>query len=391
MLLLALIACTAEPGTKDPSATGEDDSGTTDPTGTTPEGPPVDAALDADHVLVVSSMNTITALDADGGEVRSWAVDDFVDSSTCSGGQCRAEGVTPDGDGLVVNWALQERTTEGGLLRLDPVEGDLEATWVQEGWSYPHEVRRDPGSSTYIVADAFLDSVSWVPDDGSGDPDHPLTEIGSNDSNQYGAHVPNGLALASEGDVVGLLICYRGNDASNPGAETGRLAMWDIADADAPRLLWVFPASGNLQAPHDPSLHWRDGRWLLLYAQSHGDANTAGTVGVAELADLTTQPTYLADLRPASGSWGYPRGALLTGDDTLFVTDTPGLGGGGGGSGEPGAVYRMAFPTDLAATGKGGAYSSGGSDQAFEDLADVETFAEGFDQTYRSFVWKPTW
>ena len=76
----------------------------------------------------------------------------------------------------------------------------------------------------------------------------------------------------------------------------------------------------------------------------------------------------------------------LGGDDALYVADTPSLGGGGGENGS-GSVFRTALPPGLTATGKSGAYSSGGTYQNFVELDDVTTFAEGFDQTYRTFIW----
>jgi hypothetical protein len=330
-------------------------------------------------------MNRVDGFEADGTRAWSWVVDDYVADDACGTGECRAEGVTADGEGLVVNWARQDREMTGGLLRLDPSGVALTASWVTNTWVYPHEVVREPGTDTFIVADAMLDAVLWVPDDAMGTPDSAIARL---DGEEVDGHTPNGLFLLEDGGTTWLLVSFRGNDPTSPGSEVGRIVMYDITDHDHPSVVWAYPAEGNLAAPHDPSLHVRDGRWLLLYAQSHGDASEAGTVGVAELATLSDPPTYLADLRPAEGEWGYPRGARLLEDDALYVCDTPGLTQG---TTDAGAVWRTHLPSDLEAAGASGAYREDGTDQVFVDLDDVTLFADGFDQTYRSLLWRPTW
>lgn len=369
-------------GIVDGTDTGGDGS-TTDPIVPDAIGP----EWDADHLLLVSSQDTVEAYAAGGGSSVRWSLADLVDDRKCAGGDCYAEGMLADGEGLVFSWAYQSSASTGGLLRLDPGGDDLTPTWMMPGWEYPHEAVRDPDGAAYIVADAFLDALRWVPDDGSGDASAPLYEIDGNDSEAAGGHTPNGMVVVREDGFTGLLVSYRGNDASSPGSGDGKLVMWDIS-GDGAVLAWSFPAEGTLATPHDPSLHWRDGHWLLTYAHTLGDGGNGGTVGLAELPDLRTAPTYLADLRPTSVSWPFPRGVLLAGTDTLYVTDS--MGDGPGNRAE-GGVYRLALPDDLVATGKSGAASSEGTDQTFIDIADITPVVTGLQNAYRSMLWAPTW
>lgn len=378
LVLSLLLACHGGADDGDPTVPYVTDTAAVNP----PDTPPEDPVFDADHVLLVSAIGAIHVLGADGDELDQWDLATYVTDPAC-GGQCRAEGLTPDGDGMVLNWAQQDgMETVGGLVRMDPVDGALGVTWAMGGWVYPHEVVRDPSGPNFLVADAMLDGVFWVPDDGSGRADAPVARIDEDTEGVDDAHTPNGLALYRDGDRSFLVVSYRGNDAGTPASEVGRLLCFDVTDRADPRFLWKFPAEGNLQAPHNPSFHWRDGRWVLLYAHSHGDRGQAGSIGVAQTVDLARAPTYIADLRPDSGEWGFPRGVALTGDDQLIITDTStdrGLG----------AVYLADFPTELRPGGESGAFHVDGVDQHFETV-ETTTFAIGFEQAYRAFLWAPT-
>lgn len=367
MILLLALGCVGP---------GKDDEVTTPPPGA-----PEDPSLDDAHRLLVTEMGALHAYGADGGRELSWDVAAASGNPTCEGGQCRAEGVTVDGGSLVFSWALQNgQSTYGGLVWLDPVDGGWAPAAAVEGWRYPHEVQRDPTAERYLVADALADGIYWVPADRAAEPEDAVYVLSGDTVDTAGAHIPNGMWLLPLDGHVYLLVSYRGDDARNPGSEIGRLILWDVVDPAAPRRVWVYPATGNLQAPHDPSLHGRDGRWYVVYAHSHGDGGDRGTVGVAVTDDLEVQPGYLADLRDPGDRWAFPRGAIWTGDGELIVTDT-------GGAGPTGAVYRMPFPALPEASGRSGAYRADGAAQDFVELDGIEVFAEGFEETYRAVLW----
>ena len=349
-----------------------------------PDTPSADLMFDADHELLVAALPVFVSVQDDGDVAWSASTADFVADTRCDDGRCRVEGVTPDGDGLLVNWALQNGVqSEGGVVRMDLADGILAPTWEMTGWGYPHEALRDPTGPYFVIADATLDAIHWVSDDGTGNPDAPVASIDDTTPGVGSAHTPNGLWIYRDGAEVFLLVSYRGNDAGAPGSEVGRLLCFDVTDRGAPSLLWAFPEEGNLRAPHNPSFHWRDDRWILLFAHSHGVRSESGSIGVAQTVDLRQVPTYIADLVPTNGAWGYPRGAELTGDDTLIITDT-------GTGGVFGAVYVAAFPTELLPEGGSGAYTNDGAEQRWVTVDDT-MLVGGLNEAYRSILWAPTY
>lgn len=378
-MLTFLIAC-AEPEAKDDTAVPTSTSTSTTPTPTDPYADPV---WDDEHVLITSSMNRVDALAQDGSLVASWLLDELVDDSVCEEEECRAEGVTADGTGLIINYARQDRQTAGGLLRLDPGGADLVPSWEAQGWAYPHEVARQ--GEELVVVDAFLDAVLWVPDDAGALPDAAGATLDAEAFKAFNGHLPNGMSILEEEGTTWLMVSFRGAPDGRDQDEAGRIAMWDITDPADPELAWFYPEEGSLRGPHDPTFHRRDDRWLLVYAHSGGGPDDTGTIGIAEFTDLRTVPTYVADLQAPDEELGYPRGAVLTGDDSLIITDTPSLSGG------EGAVFLASWPTDLVASGKGGVWSEEGDDQEFVPLEDLTELVGGFEQTYRSFLWVPTW
>jgi len=352
-----------------------------DDTPVPPVAAPAEPSFDADHRLLVTELGAVHAYGEDGTREESWDVAEATGDPTCLSGLCRAEGITVDGEALILSWALQNgQSTYGGLVWLDPVDGGWTTGAAVDGWRYPHEVQRDPTADRYLVVDAIADGIYWVPADRAAGPEDAVHVLAGDTADTDGAHIPNGMRIFVEGERVYLLVTYRGDDARSPGSETGRLLLWDVADPSRPRRVWSFPETGNLQAPHDPSVHLRDGRWHIVYAHSHGDGGELGSIGVAVTDDLEVQPTYLADFRDPEDRWFFPRGALWTGDNELIVTDT-------GGAGPAGAVYRMAFPGLPEPSGRPGAYRADGSTQDFVDLEGIEVFADGFDETYRSVLW----
>jgi hypothetical protein len=66
----------------------------------------------------------------------------------------------------------------------------------------------------------------------------------------------------------------------------------------------------------------------------------------------------------------------------LYVTDLAG--------GSEGAVYVSRLPAGLVPTGRSGARLEDGSEQEMVELDELEVFASGFEQTYRSFLWVPS-
>ena len=348
-----------------------------------PDTETADLLFDADHELLVSSIPAFRSVNAEGTTTLDVAIASLVGEPGCDDGRCRVEGITADGEGLLVNWALQNGTESfGGVVRVDPgAEGPV-ATWEMTGWGYPHEAVRDPFGPYLIVADATLDRILWMPDDGTGDVETPVAAIDKDTAGVGSAHTPNGLWIHQDGARLFLVVSFRGNDTGNPGNEVGRILCFDVTERSAPTLLWTYPPDGNLQAPHNPSFHWRDDRWVLLYAHSHGVRADSGSVGVAQTADLARLPTYIADLVPTQNEWGYPRGAELTADDVLLVTDT-------GTNGGMGAVFEVPFPVDLRPTGPTGAFQLDGSRQQFVEVDDT-MFTSGLQEAYRAFLWTPT-
>ncbi len=349
-----------------------------------PNVPPEDPTFDGDRVLLVSLSDRAGRFAVNGDEEPEISLADYVPRCV-NNRYCLVEGVTEDGDGLWVNWVDAGEGYNGGLFRLDPGTSGPELIWDTDGMQYPHETVRDPTGPYLIVADAFANTVAWLPDDGSGDFSAPIAFLDPSNNGEPTAQLPNGLQVFEWDGRALLLTSYRTDDFEEPGDTNGSIVLWDITDRQNVTKVWRYPETGTVYAPHNPTLHVRDGEWILTYAQPLGYRGDTGTIGIAVAPDPFTGPAYVMDLVPTDAVvWSFPRGVLLTADDVLYVTDT-------GVARVEGTVSFGSLPTDLTPSTKGGTYNEAGTDQTFVTLEDVEVFVTGLTTGYRSIIWNPTW
>ncbi|MEQ1504337.1 MAG: hypothetical protein ABMB14_19005, partial [Myxococcota bacterium] len=276
-----------------------------------------DRVLDDDHLLVVPDGVGLTLVGADHAIALASTWTELV--GACDA--CNGEGASDDGDGLLVSFTTSYQT--GAIARVDPWS---HAGFRVDGFLFPHDVVRDPIDGAIAVGEAFNHQIRWIAGDGSSDA--PIRAIGAANPGWEDDDV-NGLERIDVDGRTFLLESMRGGNSPN-----GAIKLWDIGDPDALRLVWRFPETGFLYAPHSPILRRRDDGWWLLYAHSAGTTSTS-TVGVARTDDPEVRPAYVADLIPEDPDppFAFLRGVELGDDGTLFLTDS------GGGLGNPCLLY----------------------------------------------------
>jgi hypothetical protein len=362
--LMLLLACTdspvAETGIAD-SATAE-----TEPAAT--------------H-LVVTTVDGIEQRTLQGALEHVWRWEDL--SEDCASG-CKPEGIQPEGDGLIAVYSSS--TKSGGVLRLQPSDGDLVVQWEFRNYSFPHDAITDPSGLGVIVAETFAGQILWLdPDDES-----VLATLGvSHPDWEYS--LPNSLDLLQQDDRYYLLMSNRGNDlsAGAGSAIDGTLVLWDISDPRSPIRTWVYPETGTLGMPHSPVMRRAGGTWTLAYAHSIGLAQTGdgglSTVGLAQTDDLTKRPTYLVDalLPDLLGDIKFSRGVELSAEGRLYVVET-------GAKGADARLLTASLP-ELSPSGLSGAYDENHTHQSFHSLEDAEVLAEDVAGAFEVRLWTPTY
>ncbi len=295
--------------------------------------------LDDGHALVVPSGTGLLFLDGDGAPLAAWSWPERVESCT----SCFAEGASWDGTHWLATWAQVTGLGEvtGGVVTLDAGGTTVAETLP---FNFPHDVFRDPRDGGLVVAETFSSRVTWTPEGGDGTPYRTIDR----GTEGWEAGVPNGMQFLQWDGRDLLLLTLRGDNY----ADGGRVLLWDITERDAPRVVWAFPAEGQLNTPHGARLLCHDGGWLLLVAHTLAMGRDGGTVLVARADAPTSPPAYLADLAPPpdEAPLAFARSAVLDGPD-LIVTDS-GLETLNT-AGPPGRILRVPLP-DLEPSGATG-------------------------------------
>lgn len=343
---------TGEPGGTDTPQSTAETAETADTGPITPVG--------GDPVLVVPHGGGVTFVDLDGAVQSFTAWSDLV--GPCSG--CGAEGSSPDGNGLLLSF-----TTGGGggnrpgaVARVS-LDGTLD--FRLDGFSFPHDVIRDPIDDTLIVAETSANQLTWIAADGSSSAEVRALDASNTDF----VNTPNGAERLDHEGRTYVVVSHRPNN--------GRITMWDITD-DTPAFVWRFPATGVVDTPHCPILRQVDGTWWLLWAHTESQGRNDGTVGVARLDDPTSAPVYVADLAPnaTTETFTFLRGVELTSDGRLFATDS------GAGSRGQGRVLEAPWPS-LSPTGASG----DAGDRVFVELGDTTTVLDGIRSPFEAWEW----
>lgn len=363
-MILGLLAC-SEPTTAPPSGLV---------TGTLPEG---------QRALVVpAGPELLLANPEDGAVVFRAALEGLTAVCTPEAPACESQAARSHGPDLWLAWAqLEGQDWPGGALRLSPVEGSLELTEAVDGHLFPHAAVPDPwGRPGLVVVETFRQRVVWL--DTALSPDEPSARLAALEEGVPGwEHTanPNGLQLLTHDGRYLALVSFRSSTPS-PIDQAGRLVLWDVTDLSAPAVVWTYPASGTLGAPHNAHLQAHEDGWLLSYAHTTSLPG-AGTVGLATLPDPLTAPTYRADLEPGAGEFfAMPRGVAVDGA-TLWITDS-----GFPTSGLSGRVLRTGF-TLPDASGLTGAKD----DLSLVGLGALEVVLDGLELPFEAWFWEPTW
>lgn len=360
-MIALLLACSgpADGGDGTPSATGG--------TGHTGTPPPVgDHVFDDAHVLVVPDAEGVRFLDREARDVGLVRWDDLT-GGACD--ECTGEGASPDGDGLLVSWALG--FAGGGVGRIG---GDGQPDWAVPDLAFPHDAVRDPADGTVLVPEAASNRFLWIAGDGSSSaPVRVLDETHLD----WDEKVPNGIDRI---DLDGRTYVVSSNRGAP--AEPGRITLWDLTEPGAPHLVWRFPEEPGLDVPHAPIFRRWEDRWWLLWAHSEGSVSGA-TVGLAVTDDILQRPQYVADLEADGEPFEFLRGVELTDDGELWLVDT-GIAIFQGNS--SGRLWLGHMPTGLQPTGATGAV---GPDQVFVPIA-AEVVRDQLMTPFEGWLWEPT-
>lgn len=364
ILALAVSACLVQPPATDDPTT---DRPTTRSSSAMSGDTATPAKPETEPVLVIPHGGGLGIADLDGTLAFNQPWNGLVGSCT----QCGGEGASPDGDGLLVSF-----TAGGGVGGRDAIarlDGALSLDFRLDGFSFPHDVIRDPADDTIMVVETFADRVAWLAGDGSSA--EPLRELAS--EHEAFPPLPNGAErLDYEGGTY-LLLSHLGTGSNAPSSHTGKITLWDIGTPGAPALVWSFPESGTLSVPHGPILRERDGVWWLLWAHTHGDGSE-GTVGMATSDDPLTRPVYVADLQPDDkmGPFAFFRGVELSPDGTLLLVDS--------GFARNGRLIEASWPDHaLAPSGSTG----GRDDRTYLPLGEASVLSRGLRQPFEAWLW----
>lgn len=315
--------------------------------------------------LLVPDANGVVVLELDGSVRRSWTWPELAPPS-CD--PCGGEGASADGDGLLLSFTTVEGGVgEGSIAR---VGADGSADFRVDGFAFPHDVMRDPADETLIVVETFGDRVVWIPGDGSSAT--PVRQLGARVPGFPGA--PNGAERFDDAGRSYLLLSHLGGGGIGGGlpGRGGQITLWDITTPTA-ELVWGYPEAADLRTPHGPILRREGGRWWLIWAHTLGGGPTRGSIGVAVTDSLRSLPTYVADLVPPEGEYGFLRGVELH-EGRLTITDSV-----------PGQITTADWPA--LKVPEGGETGARG-DQVFVQMTHVSELASGFDNPFEGWLWQ---
>lgn len=183
---------------------------------------------------------------------------------------------------------------------------------------------------TLLVADTVNSRALWLSTPAQGSTTSEVLAILGEDHAEWDAwRNMNHIQLLEEEGRSLLLTTFKSSALDLWTIDEGRIVLWDITDRDAPALVWVYPETGWLAAPHHAEVQTTpDGERWLVYAHSLGasedvETGTLGSVGIARWEGLSP-PTYLADgvLEDASHPLGFVRDVSVEPDGTLLITDS---------------------------------------------------------------------
>ena len=115
-----------------------------------------DRYLDASHYLIQSDQDGLQIRNSDLSMFASYPFQTLIGGSC--GSSCFGEGTSTDDDLILGTYITSAWTFQGGIYAVDHA-GTLQ--FALSGFSFPHDVVRDPVDGTLIVAEAFGD-ISWV-------------------------------------------------------------------------------------------------------------------------------------------------------------------------------------------------------------------------------------
>lgn len=317
-----------------------------------------------ESLLLVPGYDGLLFYDADFAPVAAWTWPELVPGCDA---RCGGLGAAADGDGLLVAAAYggSGEDRPSGVVRLSADGPEIVAPGP---FAFAHNAVRDPVTGAMIVTETSLDQLLWLDDDGAT----ALYTLGV-DHPDFVELRPNGLKLLELDSGVHLLLSSRG--VVGPGGTPGVISLWNVDDPDAPSLVWRFPGSGSLAAPHGPELREWAGRWWLLYAET-GSRN----LGVAITDDPTVLPAHVADLTlPDAEEAGFLRAIGLQDDGTLLVVDS----GGQNGNPPKGSIYLASLPDELLDARAGDA-------PRVLELDDAAVVIDELADPFEAWWWAPT-
>lgn len=180
-----------------------------------------------------------------------------------------------------------------------------------------------------LVADTVNSRALWLQVPDGGGTAEILRILGPDHAEWQSWRNLNHMQLLEEDGRTLLLTTFKSSLQESWTVDLGRIVLWDITDRDAPSLVWAWPESGPLAAPHHAEVQTgpEGERWLVwahsLGASEDPDNGVYGSLGFARWEGLSP-PTYLGDgvLEDGEDPLGFVRDLRVNEEGELLITDS---------------------------------------------------------------------
>jgi hypothetical protein len=270
--------------------------------------------ISAHTLTLVLSADGVMALNQEGETVHFdpwWAQ---VTTESCFSG-CGATGIVATTEGFLAGYS-NLGTQTSGVLTYVAGTASIIADSVSESASHV-DLALDYTGMYWVTVSADANAVEWVSRDNPEQAPHALN---AQHADWDGAEGLNTVETFNYNGQHLMLLTNEAREGQANGSSQGSISLWDVDSADAPSLMWRFPETHDLAQPRGGTLRIVDDTLYLFYAQIR---DGVGSVGVAELSDMTSSPIIRANLAPPSSlrEWVNPVSVEVADNGTLFVVD----------------------------------------------------------------------
>lgn len=270
--------------------------------------------IDENTLTLVLSADGLMALNQEGETVHFdpwWAQ---VTTESCSSG-CGATGIVTTADGFLAGYANLDGQTSGALSYV-PGTAELIAESVVEPASKV-DLALDYTEQYWVTAGIDAKGVEWV---SRSNPSEVAFRLDAQHADWQGAEGLNTLETFNYNGQHLMLLTNEAQAGKANGIPQGSISLWEVSSAGNPSLLWRFPETQDLAQPRGGTVKIVNDILYLFYGQIR---DGVGSVGAAELSDISSLPIIRANIEPPSSlrEWVNPVSVEVSENGTLFVAD----------------------------------------------------------------------